>query len=240
MQVAIVGPGGARRRRRVGARLDRLQRRRRGDAGQRLPPHHLQPREHDGVGADADGERRDDDSRHQRHRAQRRARRGAGRRVIGAAVSDAHESRRRSAIHHRRGEDVKRHRQPPARWPRQSGRLPALSTSAQLLRLNSVVQATSRPAERRLNGPFSTVQAGMRYNGSSDMRLLLVEDEARLARTSGAALGDAGYARRRRGRRRARRFSRAAPNGYDAVVLDLGLPQSRRPDAAPPLARRPA
>jgi two-component system, OmpR family, response regulator len=64
----------------------------------------------------------------------------------------------------------------------------------------------------------------MRYNGSSVMKLLLVEDETRLAGHLAAALGAAGYA------------VDVAPDGeradflaqtelYDAVVLDLGLPK---------------
>ena len=71
LQVAMVEPGGSDVDPVRGARLDRLKRRCRGDAGQRLPPHSLQPGEHDSVGADADRERRDDDRRHERHRAQR-------------------------------------------------------------------------------------------------------------------------------------------------------------------------
>jgi two-component system, OmpR family, response regulator len=66
------------------------------------------------------------------------------------------------------------------------------------------------------------VQVGLRYN--RDVKVLVVEDEARLARQIAAALRDAGYA------------VDAAADGmradylgrtehYDAVVLDLGLPQ---------------
>jgi two-component system OmpR family response regulator len=67
-----------------------------------------------------------------------------------------------------------------------------------------------------------SVQVGLRYN--RDVKVLVVEDEARLARQIAAALRDAGYA------------VDAAADGvradylgrtehYDAVVLDLGLPQ---------------
>ena len=55
------------------------------------------------------------------------------------------------------------------------------------------------------------------------MRVLVVEDEPRLAGQLAPALGDAGYAVDAR-RRRAREFL-GQTERYDAVVLDLGLPR---------------
>ena len=64
----------------------------------------------------------------------------------------------------------------------------------------------------------------MRYNGSSVMRLLLVEDEPHLARNLAAALGTAGYAvDLAADGERADLLAQSEP--YDAIVLDLGLPK---------------
>ena len=79
----------------------------------------------------------------------------------------------------------------------------------------------------------------MGYNGSTPMRLLVVEDEERLANQLAAALAAAGYAVDCAADGERADFL-AQTERYDAVVLDLGLPEDRRPDAAAPLARAPA
>ena len=71
LDVAVLEPGGSDVRAVVGARLDGLKCRRRRDTRQRFPPHHLQPREHDGVHANADRQRHDHHRRHERHRGER-------------------------------------------------------------------------------------------------------------------------------------------------------------------------
>jgi two-component system OmpR family response regulator len=62
----------------------------------------------------------------------------------------------------------------------------------------------------------------VRYNGS--VRVLVVEDEARLAQQLASALGDAGYAVDRAADGERADFL-AQTERYDAVVLDLGLPR---------------
>jgi two-component system, OmpR family, response regulator len=64
----------------------------------------------------------------------------------------------------------------------------------------------------------------MEYNGSSVMRLLLVEDERRLADHLAAALGTSGYALDIAHDGEQADFL-AHTERYDAVVLDLGLPK---------------
>jgi two-component system, OmpR family, response regulator len=63
----------------------------------------------------------------------------------------------------------------------------------------------------------------MRYNEPSPMRVLLVEDEARLADHLAQALGSCGYAVDLAADGERADFL-ARTEGYDAVVLDLGLP----------------
>ena len=64
----------------------------------------------------------------------------------------------------------------------------------------------------------------MRYNGSTPMKLLVVEDEARLADHLAAALRASGYAVDVAADGERADFL-ARTEGYDAVVLDLGLPR---------------
>src|SRR6187455_1501173 len=68
----------------------------------------------------------------------------------------------------------------------------------------------------------AAIQAGVRYN--RHMRVLVVEDEALLARQLTSALGDAGYAVDcAEDGERADLLGRTEQ--YDAVILDLGLPK---------------
>src|SRR6187399_106425 len=76
-----------------------------------------------------------------------------------------------------------------------------------------------------MNGPLdhsAPVHLSLRYNGP--MRVLVVEDEARLARQLAAALGEAGYAVDTSADGAHADFL-ARTEQYDAVVLDLGLPK---------------
>src|SRR5512147_3044782 len=66
-----------------------------------------------------------------------------------------------------------------------------------------------------------TVQVRLRYN--SAVRVLVAEDEARLARQLESALAEAGYAVDRAGDGEQADFL-ARTERYDAVLLDLGLP----------------
>ena len=76
----------------------------------------------------------------------------------------------------------------------------------------------------------------MRYNGSSEMRLLVVEDEPRLADIWRDAFGEAGYAVDVAGDGEQADFL-AQTERYDAVVLDLGLPKVDGLTLLAPLAR---
>src|SRR4051812_4156210 len=69
----------------------------------------------------------------------------------------------------------------------------------------------------------AAVQRRVRYNRST-VRILIVEDEARLAKQLAASLGDAGYAVDAAGDG-ARADFLAQTERYDAIVLDLGLPK---------------
>ena len=64
----------------------------------------------------------------------------------------------------------------------------------------------------------------MSYNGCDPMKLLLVEDEQRLADRLAATFGDAGYAVDVAGDGEQADFL-AHTERYDIVVLDLGLPK---------------
>ena len=66
----------------------------------------------------------------------------------------------------------------------------------------------------------------MRYNGSKEdaLRVLVVEDEVRLAQQLAGALGEAGYAVDCAADGERADFL-AQTEGYDAVLLDLGLPR---------------
>ena len=66
------------------------------------------------------------------------------------------------------------------------------------------------------------VQVRLRYNGQ--VRVLVVEDEARLSRQLATALGEAGYAVDCAGDGERADFL-GRTERYDAVVLDLGLPK---------------
>ena len=61
VKVAVVQPGRTEVDAVASPRLDRVERRGVRDRRQRLPADHLEPREHDRIGADADGERGGDD-----------------------------------------------------------------------------------------------------------------------------------------------------------------------------------
>lgn len=71
-------------------------------------------------------------------------------------------------------------------------------------------------------GHSAPVQLRLRYKGA--MRVLVVEDEARLARQLAGALGEAGYAVDAAADGAQADFL-ARTERYDAVVLDLGLPK---------------
>jgi two-component system OmpR family response regulator len=67
-----------------------------------------------------------------------------------------------------------------------------------------------------------TVQPILRYNGG--VRVLVVEDEARLSEQLAAAMGEAGYVVDRASDGERADFL-AQTEEYDAIVLDLGLPK---------------
>jgi CheY-like chemotaxis protein len=71
------------------------------------------------------------------------------------------------------------------------------------------------------------------------MRVLIVEDEARIAKPLAASLGDAGYAVDCAGDG-ARADFLAQTENYDADRARSGPAEDRRADADPPLARRAA
>src|SRR5271154_6141889 len=71
------------------------------------------------------------------------------------------------------------------------------------------------------------VQVGLGYKWGPedrDLRVLVAEDEARLCRQLASALGQAGYAVDTAADGERADFL-ATTEGYDAVVLDLGLPK---------------